>query len=309
MLEKINYNLIEGIEELSNQILAREEKIGIIIGFIKRLNRQDRVERYLENANLLKESNRVYNSIKNELDSLELLRDKAKEINRKIAVLLAWIQSKESTETHYAAQIENIKQQMGIYNTENEKAKKVESMNNIEINNLFNNPIFKEYFKEEYPNFVSKVTQVDNKKPTAEAGEEKNSKDNGVLIISEKKRKVYLPYKYKVLQAYITKYPKQYKSEEDVIQKEFIHPIDSYMRFPSVERFKQAYSLIRDKEAKPFIEALKYGLDMMFKAKLNPAIIAACSSQEELERYLHCLEKNKLSEFKDFEIRFEINPV
>ena len=48
---------------------------------------------------------------------------------------------------------------------------------------------------------------------------------------------------------------------------------------------------------------------MMFRHDLNPTIIAACKTQEQLEHYLSCLERNSLEEFKDFEIRFELNPL
>ena len=47
---------------------------------------------------------------------------------------------------------------------------------------------------------------------------------------------------------------------------------------------------------------------MMFNRRLNPAIIAACKTQEQLSNYLDCLEKNNLKAFTDFEIKFEINP-
>ena len=72
-------------------------------------------------------------------------------------------------------------------------------------------------------------------------------------------------------------------------------------------RFREAYSLCRDREAKPIFESLKYGMDMMFNRRLNPAIIAACKTQEQLSNYLTCLEKNDLKSFTDFEIKFEMN--
>ena len=48
---------------------------------------------------------------------------------------------------------------------------------------------------------------------------------------------------------------------------------------------------------------------MMFYNKLNPAIIAACKTQEQLSNYIDCLENDKLNDFTDFEIRFEVNPL
>ena len=50
-------------------------------------------------------------------------------------------------------------------------------------------------------------------------------------------------------------------------------------------------------------------MDMMFNYNLNPAIIAACKSQDQLEHYLNCLDGNTLNDFKDFEIKFEVAPL
>ena len=80
------------------------------------------------------------------------------------------------------------------------------------------------------------------------------------------------------------------------------------MSHPVLSRFREAYSLCRDREAKPIFESLKYGMDMMFNRRLNPAIIAACKTQDQLSHYLNCLEKNDLKNFTDFEIKFEMNP-
>jgi len=66
---------------------------------------------------------------------------------------------------------------------------------------------------------------------------------------------------------------------------------------------------MRDRETKTILESLKYAIDIMFHYDLNPTIIAACKTQEQLENYLKCLSENNLSAFKDFEIRFEVSPL
>lgn len=81
------------------------------------------------------------------------------------------------------------------------------------------------------------------------------------------------------------------------------------MHHPITARFREAYSLIRDREAKNAIEAFSYAMNLMFRYDLNPTIIAACKTQQQLENYISCLEKNILNEFNDFEIRFEITPM
>ena len=47
----------------------------------------------------------------------------------------------------------------------------------------------------------------------------------------------------------------------------------------------------------------------MFKDNLNPAIIAACKTQEQLDDYLTCLDHNNLNAFNHFKIQFNVNPL
>lgn len=133
--------------------------------------------------------------------------------------------------------------------------------------------------------------------------------DNKVLIVSEKNKIVILPYEKREIISYYEKYPKDYRSYKDVIKKQFTIPISSYASLPSLARFREGYALARDNEAKSFFDALKFGLALMFKSNLYPAIIAACKTEDCLNRYIECLDKNKLDEFKDFEIRFEVTPL
>jgi len=60
---------------------------------------------------------------------------------------------------------------------------------------------------------------------------------------------------------------------------------------------------------KSAIDSLKFAMEIMFKSNINPTIIAAVKSQQQLEDYIECLEKNKLEDFKHFEIIFEVNPL
>ena len=135
------------------------------------------------------------------------------------------------------------------------------------------------------------------------------SEDNNCHIVSESSKKVYLPYSKKEILDYLEKYPEQYNSFSDVVNQEFICPLDLYIKHPVFSRFKEAYYLIRDREAKPVLDAIKIALDVMFNYDLNPAIIAACKSQAQLENYLMCLKNKNLNSFKDFEIRFEVAPL
>lgn len=133
--------------------------------------------------------------------------------------------------------------------------------------------------------------------------------DNPYLIVSEKDKKVYLPYKVSEVYSYLEKYPNSYSSFKDVIKKEFVLSLDYYTKRPAYTRFRESYNLIRDREGKSILEALKYSFDLMFKDNLNPAIIAACKTQEQLDDYLTCLDHNNLNAFNHFKIQFNVNPL
>ena len=132
--------------------------------------------------------------------------------------------------------------------------------------------------------------------------------ENKVLIISEKENKVYLPYKKTELKAYMSQYPTSYYSYKNVIEKEFIFPLNYFMNNPSMARFRETYSLYRDREATSVVEALKKALSLAFKSELNPAVIAACKTKKQLNNFILCLDENKLNDFTDFEIIYDVKP-
>ena len=132
--------------------------------------------------------------------------------------------------------------------------------------------------------------------------------ENEVLIISEKENKVYLPYKKTELKSYMTQYPNSYYSFKNVIEKEFIIPLSYFMHNQSMARFRETYSLYRDREALSVMESFKQAMKLAFKSELNPAIIAACKTKKQLNNYLLCLNENKVEDFTDFKIIYDMNP-
>lgn len=132
--------------------------------------------------------------------------------------------------------------------------------------------------------------------------------DNLVLRISERDNKVYLPYTKEEVLKYLETYPKVFKDASSVINREFIMDLTFYTRHTFLARFREVYSLIRNREMKSFADALKRAFDLMFKYELNPALVAGLKSESQLDSLLECLEKNTLDEFKPFKIIFEINP-
>ena len=127
--------------------------------------------------------------------------------------------------------------------------------------------------------------------------------DNDILIISEKSQKAYLPYKYNDLEKILNN-SKKYSSILQIIHDLYVIPLSKF-KHPIISRFRETYNLIVYKEKKSTLKAIDLGLELMFKYKLNPIIIAACRNLEELDIYLDCLEENELFDFKCFEIRNE----
>ena len=155
-------------------------------------------------------------------------------------------------------------------------------------------------------NFLKDYTKDNNKNSNIENDEHT---DNPYLIVSEEEKKVFLPYKISEINSYLEQYPNVYSDFEDVVKKEFIIPLHYYTKNPIVTRFRETYSLIHDREGKSVFEALKYSFDLMFKDDLNPTIIAACKTQQQLDDYIECLEHQDLDSFKHFKIQFYITPL
>lgn len=132
--------------------------------------------------------------------------------------------------------------------------------------------------------------------------------DNDTLLISEKQGRIFLPYTVNDLKEYINEYPEEYKSLSDVVNQEYIVSIDKYKN-QTISRFKEMYCLMRDIEMKSIIESFKRAVEIMFNSSINPAIIAACKSEEQVNNYIRCLERNDLNSFKDFKIVFDVAPI
>lgn len=131
--------------------------------------------------------------------------------------------------------------------------------------------------------------------------------DNNSLIISEKDGLVYLPFKVENLKKeYIEKH-KKYKGLIDLINHEYILPINKYKNTVT-SRFKEAYSLMVNKEKESALSGLELGLEVAFNYSLHPAVISACKSLNELDEYLDALDAKDMSSFKRFKVEFEVLP-
>lgn len=127
------------------------------------------------------------------------------------------------------------------------------------------------------------------------------------LIISELKGKVILPYKMETVKQILLNESEHYSSISEVIEKLYTIPIKNY-KFASVARFREAYKLMIEKEHSSKLKAISLASELFGNYNLHPAIITACNSLDELDIYLACLEDDVLSDFKFFDIKYEIPP-
>lgn len=156
---------------------------------------------------------------------------------------------------------------------------------------------------------IYKEHAIDHKSKVNTHNDNFEIKDNFVLRISEKDKKVYLPYSKNEILEFLDAYPDVYPNFKSLLNQEYIVDLNFYIKHPVLARFRETYSLIRDREMKSVVDAFKKSIDLMFKYELNPAIIAGLKSENQLDMFLDCLDKNKLEEFKPFKIIFEVNPI
>ena len=308
-------------QKLDEIILKETKTRDIIVSFINNLHdyiSDSNHESNTEFLALLSEVQEIFEKINNNIKIIQDLKDDSSKLLDNIVELLINIEQNHDNSNNYTNQIQDLKEMINNFSVKNEDVRSKILLNDIKIDTFFQKNIVKKYLSSfdtemrltDKTNISSSNTDdlAINKKLT-NSNEKENIQENHTLIVSEKLKKIFLPYTKHEISLYLEQYPNSYTSYQDVIEKEFILSLDYYMKHPVVARFREAYSLIRDRESKSVIDAFKFALDNMFRYELNPVIIAACKTQEQLEHYLDCLEKNKLEDFNDFEIKFEVAPL
>ena len=319
------FNFIKHLDSSNEEfakLLENEKQIrDIIVNLINGLNDSIRKSNInhknsSKEVNMLSKSQKVFETVNSNISMLQINEEISNNINKEIIDLLIKVEADESnsSESKFIDEIASLKTKIADFSNVVEDMKTTILQNDSILQSFINDSDVQDYFRRFSIKYSSIIQDVVKQEPVKTV-EDVNivSKDiqenNNCLLISETKGKVYLPYsKFEVLE-YLDKYPHQYTSFEDVIKQQFINTTDYYLKHPAVSRFREAYALIRDREAKSIFEAFKVAMDMMFNYSLNPAIIAACKSQSQLENYLECLSSNHLDNFKDFEIKFEVAPL
>lgn len=304
-IESENYlkNQYESIiEDLNEQEKRENKKIEIILDFLDKFND------YLENDNNEKNTKsyiRMLESLKKLSDNLRI--NKVNINNLKTFLNSLFPENFDITD--------KLKNKINEYNNLAIECKK----NINESSDQFENFIT-EYIKNmTFSNAEKSIDNIDDNTNTINIESNENIqeksikestqdlKDNRVLLISETQKKVFLPYNADDLEKILQK-KKKYNSIQEVIDNEYTIPISKYKN-PTLSRFKEAYKLMKNKEDFSVLESLDLAFEVTFNNSLNPAIITACKSLNELDLYLDCLETNSLDKFDPFEIKYEVLPL
>lgn len=153
----------------------------------------------------------------------------------------------------------------------------------------------------------NKIKETENNsKPESNCSSLKDFKEN-TLVISEKTKKVFLPYNLNCIEDLLKNNPSKYSNLENVIEKEFTLPLEHF-KSPSLSRFREAFKLVRNKENGSIKESLDLAMELFFNYNLHPAIIPACKNLDELDIYLDYLAENETEKFNCFNIEFESLP-
>lgn len=292
------------IDEIHQKILEQKNKRKQVIGILKVLNIQnDAISNASSSLNNISEIITLVNSNINSLYTIEVdLNNICRDFTTSY-VPNAFNNASDSV-------FDSIKTNITNYSTELSNIDTVLEQNNQKIDNYLKenanliNTTISDVFSSKDINFTNESNNNNNVALNSEL-----YLDNPYLVVSEKEKKVFLPYKVSEINGYLEKYPNSYANFEDVVKKEFILSLDYYTKKPVYTRFRETYSLIRDREGKSILEALKYSFDLMFKDDLNPCIIAACKTQNQLDDYLTCLDHQNLDAFEHFKIQFLVNPL
>lgn len=259
-----------------------------------------------------KKNAEFYNSLKKSFEcaneNIHLLLDREQNIdmlNKSITKLIAHSNSQDKEKTDDSMQTIN-KQIENTFGLLKNIYKKISENNSILIN-FFSDKTTQRflYLLDDKTDYLDILNKNYFSSSSASKLSDDAHEDNNVLIISKYKNKVFLRYRKSEIEMYLKNFPNKYKDFQDVVYKEFIVPLSYYTNSPSVARFREAFYLIREKENKSIIEALKYATYIMPMEKLHPAIVASCVHQYELDHYIDCLNNNRLYEFKYFTIKYD----
>lgn len=297
-------------EELEFQIKMAGLKRDQIIEAIKKIDIEGDEVKNINPKHLKKcvdSAESAFESINIVIRNLNSILDEFNEIEKDILELVVKKESHEDIDTN-----DTLNQIYDKISEFKRKQKKVEDENNkyeLIVDKFLDESEIDKLIKQDVKLRREEKRRINNFDNSKANKYDEELKDNLELRVSEKQKRVYLPYTKAEIEGFLENYPEEYKSAKDVINQEFITDISIYNKHPVLARFREAYSLSRNREMKSAIDSLKFAVDLMFRSDINPTIIAAVKSQQQLETYIQCLESNQLENFKYFTIIFEVNPI
>ena len=275
-------------------------------------------------STILNDAQNIFELINQNIQSVQALQSISEQISNNTVELLVSIEANKDNSDTYNDKIQDLKNMVTEMSSKDNNAQEQIYKNTLLINNFFGKKEIKDclaYINIKLENDLSDYH--DNKffhTPRVPSNNSANDfsnndidislkKSNNTLLVSDRLRSVFLPYTEDEISLYLSQYPNEYHSFDDVIKKEYVLPLNYYMTHPILARFRESYALIRDREGKSVVDAFKFAFNIMLKHELNPTIIAACKTQTQLEHYIDCLYKNRLEDFHDFNIKFDITPL
>ena len=115
---------------------------------------------------------------------------------------------------------------------------------------------------------------------------------------------IILPYSTEDLCTYFSNNPEKYTSLKDIIRKEYTIGLNDIKNTPKT-RFIEIFNLAKNKSNLSLPKATSIASELSFNPNIDPVIVKACSSIEELDSYIDCMENNKLNKFNGFKILYK----
>ena len=296
------------IDDLNNIQKSQRKKLDILLECLNSINFTLQSKNNIENPgkiiNLLETIKSISDKIRKNISHLEKLKKELSELynNHLVNMDIFTIDIKEKLNKYNTNALEC---KNNIYSV---SEKYDEFINNYLINHLsINAPLIIEtpdtYYNIENSNIEE--TQILEQK-NDESISTPNIKDNRILLISEKQKKVFLPYFANDLEKILKQKPK-YNSLQQIIDSKYVLPITKFNN-STLSRFKEAYNLMRKREKASISDSISLATEVSFISSLNPAIITACRNLHELDLYLDSLQANQPEKFDIFEIKYEFLP-
>ena len=247
-----------------------------------------------EKNNFIQQSN---NSLINETFSLNLLKELIENVVEKTVEKVISDESFEKVSHHSSdlLEIKNIEEDM----------EHIENVEAVSSDELLSEEVKNDNSNEEIENLENVEADSSDELLSEEI---ENDNSNSVTHLIEKTlfifndiEKAILPYSISELETCFSSNPENYSSIQDIIDKEYTVSLENY-RNSSLARYQEAFKLAKEKSELTLTDSINFARKFVFEEQVTPLIIASCTTIEDLNNYLDCLNNNILNEFNCFKI-------